>query len=173
MEDEIIIRLAAETDTIGIESVARCTWNTTYASIILPELQERLLGRNYSSDALEEAITQKHSWFFVATVREEVIGYAQFVMREREDRSGELSRIYVLPKWQREGIGALLLAKGLASLAQEGIVHLFVIVEKDNPIGRRFYEKHGFHQVKEFTVELPEQNLSLVEYRLDEMQRAG
>ena len=111
MEDEIIIRLAAETDTIGIESVARCTWNTTYASIILPELQERLLGRNYSSDALEEAITQKHSWFFVATVREEVIGYAQFVMREREDRSGELSRIYVLPKWQREGIGALLLAK--------------------------------------------------------------
>ena len=173
METEIIIRLAVETDTVGIENVARCTWNTTYANIISPELQERLLGRNYAPDALVEAFSQKHSWFFVASAREEIIGYAQFVMREGEDRSAELSRIYVLPKWQREGIGALLLTKGLASLAQEGITHLFVVVEKDNPIGRRFYEKHGFCQVKEFTVELPEQNLSLVEYRLEEMQRTA
>lgn len=173
MEDKIIIRSAVATDAVGIESVAQRTWNSTYASIILPENQERLLGRYYAPAALEEVIAQERSWFFVATAKEAIIGFAQFILREGEDGSGELSRIYVLPEWQRVGIGGLLLAEGLASLAQEGVERLFVVVEKDNPVGRRFYEKQEFRQVREFIAELAEQNLSLLEYWLDVMRRAG
>lgn len=173
MENEITIRPAVASDATGIERVARRTWNATYANIILPENQERLLGRWYAPAALQEAIALERSRLFVATLRETAIGFAQFFVRAGEDRNGELSRIYVLPEYQRAGIGGRFLAEGIAFLTQAGVAHLFVVVEKDNPIGRRFYEKHGFLLVREFTTELPEQTLSLLEYRLDEISWSG
>ena len=114
-----------------------------------------------------KSITLEGSWFFVAWTQGEVIGYAQFFMRPGEDKSGELPRIYVLPEWQKKGIGSLLLQEGLFALKQAGAVHLFVTVEKDNLIGRRFYEKQGFTQSREFMYELAGLELPMVEYRLD------
>jgi len=172
MGHAIVIRPAVAADAVGIERVARRTWNATYKGIILPANQERLLGQYYSPTALEEAIAQERSWFFVATANEEVIGFAQFVLQE-EGRRAQLTRIYVLPEWQRQGVGGRLLGEGLAVLMSEGVEWLLVVVEKDNAIGRRFYEKQGFCQEREFVAELPEQNLALLEYRLDVMQRAG
>jgi ribosomal protein S18 acetylase RimI-like enzyme len=173
MVDKIIIRPADAGDAAGIERVARRTWNSTYANIILPENRQRLLDRFYSPAALEQAVAQNRSWFFVATQQEEIIGFAQFLAREEEEKSGELSRIYVLPEWQRVGVGGRLLGEGLAALAQEGVERILVAVEKDNLIGRRFYEKKGFRQAGEFLTELLEQKLCLVEYSLNMIHRAG
>jgi ribosomal protein S18 acetylase RimI-like enzyme len=173
MEKEAIIRRAITTDTTAIENIARRTWQSTYSGIIRPENQELLLRRNYAPDALEKAILQKDSWFFIASVQSEPVGFVQFIMREGEGRDGELSRIYVLPEYQRHGAGGYLLREGSAALAKEGVERLFVVVEKDNFIGRTFYEKKGFHWVREFMFELPNQSLALVEYTLDELVRAG
>lgn len=173
MEKDISIRLAVPTDATKIENVARLTWQSTYSAIISPENQERLLGRWYAPPTLNEAIIRKDSWFFVALLQSALIGFAQFILREEAQKSGELSRIYVLPEYQRFGVGGLLLNEGVASLSQKGINHLFVVVEKDNLIGRRFYEKKGFYPVREFAFELPNQNLLLVEYQLDELVWAG
>ena len=173
MKKETEIRLAVPSDTTAIENIARHTWQSTYSGIILPENQELLLGRNYAPNALENAILQKDSWFFVASVQSALVGFAQFIMRDGQSKSGELSRIYVLSEFQRFGAGGLLLRQGLVSLAKEGVERLYVVVEKDNLIGRQFYEKKGFHWVREFVFELPNQNLALVEYKLEELVRAG
>ena len=164
MEAKADVRLAVAQDAVGIGNVARRTWNDAYAGIILPENQERLLGRWYAPAALEEAIGQSESWFYVAVVQGEVIGFAQFIMRE--NGRGELTRIYVLPEWQRQGVGSGLLREGLAALSTHGAEEVFVHVEKGNARGIGFYERRGFHQVREFSVELPEQNLELLEYAL-------
>jgi ribosomal protein S18 acetylase RimI-like enzyme len=87
--------------------------------IIPDEVQERLLDSYYSPAALRESISQERSRFFVATSQGSIIGYAQFYQREGEDRIAELLRIYVLPEWQRAGIGGLLLSEGLSYLAQK------------------------------------------------------
>ena len=172
MDKEISIRLATENDVATIEKIARLTWQSTYSAIISPDNQEHLLGRNYAPSALVDAISQKDSWFFVATCQSTIIGFAQFLLRE-DKVSGELSRIYVLPEYQRYGVGGLLLKEGLTSLSGNNIARLYVVVEKDNQIGRRFYEKKGFMQVKEFVFPLKDQSLPLVEYVLDESIRAG
>lgn len=158
------VRLAVAQDAVGIGNVAQRTWNDTYVGIILPENQERLLGRWYTPAALEEAIGQSESWFYVAVVQGEVIGFAQFIVRE--NGRGELTRIYVLPEWQRQGVGSGLLREGLAALSTHGAEEVFVHVEKGNARGIGFYERRGFHQVREFSVELPEQNLELLEYAI-------
>lgn len=164
MEGETIIRLAASADVAGIENVARRTWGETYAEIVLPANQERLLGRHYSPVALEEVIAQEHSWLFVAAAGETIVGFAQFIVRE--DRNGQLTRIYVLPEWQRQGIGRRLLSAGLDVLASQGVQQLLVHVEKNNPIGVQFYKDSRFCPVREFSVDLPDQALVLLEYAL-------
>jgi len=93
-----------------------------------------------------------------------VIGFAQFMMKP--DRRGELTRIYVLPEWQRRGVGSHLLKQGLDALSTHGAEEVFVHVEKDNTKGTRFYEQRGFHPVRAFSLELPEQNLEMIEYAL-------
>ena len=158
------VRLAVAQDAVGIRNVARRTWNDAYAGIILPETQGRLLGRWYAPAALEAAIGRSESWFYVAVVQGEVIGFAQFMMRD--NGRGELTRIYVLPEWQRQGAGSHLLGEGLATLSTHGAEEVFVHVEKGNAKGTGFYERSGFHQVREFSVELPGQSLELLEYAL-------
>lgn len=54
----------------------------------------------------------------------------------------ELTRFYVDPSIRRSGIGAALLAAGLARIA--GAPALVVNVFADNQVGRAFYKKAGF-----------------------------
>ena len=62
--------------------------------------------------------------------------------------SVELTRIYVLPAAQRGGTGGRLLDAALTEFADEGLRLLTVRVERDNVVGRRFYEKLGFAEPK-------------------------
>ncbi len=162
MKANIQIRLASVQDAAGIAEVAQRTWKDTYAEIILPAIQERFLERWYTLAALGEAIGRSESWFYVAAVGEEVIGFAQFMLREAG--RGELTRIYVRPEWQRRGGGRHLLKEGLDALSTHGAEEVFVHVEKDNARGIGFYERRGFHQARAFSLEFPEQNLEMLEY---------
>jgi ribosomal protein S18 acetylase RimI-like enzyme len=103
------------------------------------------------------------SSFFVAESSGEVIGFAQFVRRSAE--SLELTRIYTLPAWQRRGVGMRLLDAWLTELAEEGLKHLTVEVERDNGNGRRFYELAGFAERRELTRDVQGYSFTLVEYR--------
>lgn len=107
---------------------------------------------------------RSESWFYVAAVGEQVIGFAQFMTRENQ--RGELTRVYVLPEWQQQGVGGRLLKQGLDALSTHGAEEAFVHVEKDNARGTGFYERSGFHPVRAFSLELPEQNLEMIEYAL-------
>lgn len=164
MKADIHIRLAGVQDAVGIADVAQRTWKDAYAGIILPAAQERFLGRWYTPAALGQAMGRSESWFYVAAVEEQVIGFAQFMMRQ--DKRGELTRIYVLPEWQRRGAGSRLLKLGLDALSTHGAQEVFVHVEKDNARGTGFYERRGFRPVRTFSLELPEQNLEMIEYAL-------
>lgn len=165
METKADVRLAVAQDAKDIALVARSSWSDAYAGIILPENQERLLARWYVPAALEEAIGQSESWFYVAVLKGEVVGFAQF-MKRRENGRGELTRIYVLPEWQRLGIGSDLLGKGLAALSTHGVKGVFVYVERGNSKGIGFYERTGFLPVRDFSVDMPDQTLELLEYEL-------
>jgi hypothetical protein len=98
---DIKIRTANLKDANGIARVARRTWEDTYASIILPVIQKRFLEQWYTPDALIKAMGLSESWFYVATYKDEVVGFAQFIMRK--ELRGELTRIYIQPEMQQRG----------------------------------------------------------------------
>jgi sugar lactone lactonase YvrE/ribosomal protein S18 acetylase RimI-like enzyme len=167
--ERAVIRRAEVRDLSKVEAVARATWRVTYAGIIPDEVQRRLLDRWYSRESLSRAIAAQGSSFFVAESSGDVIGFAQFVRRSAE--SVELTRIYVLPDRQRNGIGMRLLDAGLTEVAAEGLKQLTVEVERDNRNGRRFYERAGFAEPREVTRDVQGYVLALVEYRRPILRR--
>lgn len=61
---------------------------------------------------------------------------------ERRDKEIFLSEIYILPTFQNQGIGSLLLAQLKAEARQENLP-LQLTVLQVNQAARRFYERHG------------------------------
>src|SRR5215813_298997 len=162
-EERVMVRRAEAKDLPKVEAIARATWPAAYAGIIPDEIQRGLLDRWYSPESLHRALAVEGSSFFVAESAGDIVGFAQYVRRSAE--SVELTRIYVLPGRQREGIGTRLLNAGLAKFAEERLHQLTVAVERDNASGRRFYEKAGFGAPREFTHDVQGYVLALVEYR--------
>jgi ribosomal protein S18 acetylase RimI-like enzyme len=68
--------------------------------------------------------------------------------------------MYISPDVQSQGIGSQLLYTGIEGLS--GIKSLFVVVEKENLIGRRFYDAKGFLALNEFEEHLDGHTLQLV-----------
>jgi len=159
----VVIRRAQVADVSNVEIVARATWPVTYAGIIPDDIQRRLLDSWYSPESLRRALATPGSSLFVAESNGDVVGFAQFVRRPPD--AAELTRIYVLPDRQRDGIGMRLLDAGLTEFAGEGLKQLTVEVERDNRNGRRFYERAGFAETRELTRDVRGYVLPLVEYR--------
>jgi ribosomal protein S18 acetylase RimI-like enzyme len=156
------IRPATLADVPDIATVARHTWNVTYARSVAAHNREQFLDQAYAPQALREAISHGRGWLYVAAQAGTVVGFAQY--RRRYDAQGELVRIYVHPDHQRRGVGRTFLAIGLLAMATAGIGHCYVSAEANNTAARAFYERFGFHLHREYAHFLGDQIIRLVEY---------
>jgi ribosomal protein S18 acetylase RimI-like enzyme len=151
-------------DIPAIQNIARKTWQVTYAGLIPDHVQEQLLDWWYSTAALEGAIRARPTIFLIARVRERPVAFAQFATIS--PAAAMLSRIYVLPEYQNLRIGTLLLEIASNELKTLGIEKVLVDVERDNPVGRRFYRRKSFREVGESTADLAGQAVPLIRCEL-------
>ncbi len=161
---ELLIRPADERDVPAIQRVAREAWDETYAGFLGDFDRREIRGHMYSERALLEDIGRHTSDFFLATVDQAVVGFAELV---REGSAGEVARVAVRPAWQRQGLASRLLRRCLRTLAEQGIEEVTAGVEAEDAPARAFFEAHGFRAISSRRgqtapdVELPE--LELVE----------
>ncbi|RHW43268.1 GNAT family N-acetyltransferase [Neobacillus notoginsengisoli] len=142
---KFIIRKMKPEDTKQVQQVAKTSWNATYEGIIPQNIQERFLKSAYNDEMMERRL--EHSLMLVAEEDGKIVGFANF-SKVREGGKVELAAIYLYPEFQGKGIGTALLNEGIARL--EGIEELYINVERDNVIGKTFYEAKGFETVEEF-----------------------
>jgi len=140
-----VIRKMEQVHIKQVQDVAKTTWNATYDGIIPLEVQENFLKSAYSEESMKRRL--QHSNLFVAEVEEVVVGFANF-SSVREDGKVELGAIYIYPKYHGKGIGSALLLEGMNKL--DGVREIYINVQKDNQVGKNFYEAKGFQYVKEF-----------------------
>lgn len=137
------VREATEQDIPGIIQCAAETWHDTYEDILGPRTIAAELAEYYNQQAIANHLKRPNSTFLVAEYKSQIIGFAQAY---DHGPLVELARLYVLPHYQRKGVGSALLRKA-AEFVPAG-KKLSLNVHRDNDKARNFYEKHGFRNKK-------------------------
>ena len=172
-EQKFILRRPRPADSGRVREIARETWEATYARNVLPSNRARIVSLSYSDEALRRAFrpSKRHQWFWLAEdAAGQVLGFAETVMRPGAI-DAELTRIYVLPSVQGQGLGRALVGALLADL--RGLPpdlkppRLYLSVAADNRAAIDFYEKRGFHHSRDFQANLPGQRLEMREYMIE------
>lgn len=139
------IRKMLPEDIKDVQHVASKTWKATYAGIIPGEVQENFLTAAYSDENMEYRMN--HSLLLVAEIKGKVVGFANF-SPVNEKGEVELGAIYIYPENQGAGVGTALLNEGIILLDE--VKEIYINVERDNEIGKMFYQAKGFKPIREF-----------------------
>jgi ribosomal protein S18 acetylase RimI-like enzyme len=157
---EVFIRKMKKKDIPALQRVAKESWMATYEGIIPDEIQEIFLKREYDVHHLKWRL--RHSFFLVALVNNELVGFINFTKGARR-KHFHLYAIYLLPAYQGKQIGSLLIHRGIERLRAKKIT---LFVEEQNNQAIRFYERLGFSKVTRFQNELEGHVLYLIEMAL-------
>lgn len=141
----ISIRKMEEKDIIAILEIAVKTWHATYNGIIPIEVQNNFLKMAYNENRLNARIN--NSLFLVAEKDGILKGFANF-SELKENTKLELEAIYIDPSSQGNGMGTLLIDYVINTI--NDVKEIYLNVEKENMIGRTFYESKGFETIDEF-----------------------
>jgi len=90
---------------------------------------------------MEKAVMYNIDTCFVALINKRIIGS---VMGGFMGDKGWISRLAVLPSWQKKGIGSKLLKTVIDRLKQKGAISINLSIAKSNEDVIEFYKKHGF-----------------------------
>jgi ribosomal protein S18 acetylase RimI-like enzyme len=146
---DIKIRDFVSDDAEAVHAVAMKAWRVTYRDIYDSAYIERYVNTNYAPQqlrSLARRVAQGEIFFAVAENETGVIGFCNIGQTQQ---GVELFRIYMLPEFVGQGIGGFLLSKGEQYLRKQGFSSYFCFVHSVNEVGKRFYEKQGFHHVAE------------------------
>src|SRR5690625_953223 len=141
----IIIRKMTRKDMKQVQDIAKTTWHATYDGIIPRDIQNNFIDKAYSLQMMKQRL--KQPYFFVAEVKGKVVGFSQFTVPDQQGMT-ELVAIYLYPDYKRIGIRLAFLKEGMKHL--KDVKEIQLNVEKDNHIGRQFYESKGFSVISEY-----------------------
>jgi ribosomal protein S18 acetylase RimI-like enzyme len=145
----VVIRRAVTADIAGIRAVLAATWRDTYA-LFMPEAT--------IEKVTEAEVIRPSAYTGVATSSSnEVVG---MISAHSQGEVLHVSRVYVLPEFQRRGIGGRLMNEACRIFPEARRLHLEV--EEQNSKGRAFYRKLGFRQVETRCQEVAGTRLSVV-----------
>ncbi len=142
----VVIRNAEIEDAAGIARVRAESWRSAYRGIVPDEFLDAIDVNEWSERQrrnMEEVPDNLVS--FVAETKGLVVGWAVGGPNRDVtfDYAGELYAIYLLPEYQRRGIGLRLTAATVRWLVGEGLSSMILWVLRENHPARRFYEALG------------------------------
>lgn len=140
------IRLTQTEDAPVIAAVGQCVWIDTYATEGVSPSIARYVQRELTVAKMAEVIT-RHT-VPVVEYEKNAVGYA--VLLEDEGAECEIESLYVLPKFQRKGVGKLL----LAYLQKLRPGRLWLSCWERNAPALAFYRLNGFTEYGEMYFEL-------------------
>lgn len=138
----MFVRTAGEPDLERIRALLVETWHATYDPIYGPERVAGIVADWHSLVALKARLSKPRSEFLVADDGATLAGMA---FAEQFDRIVLLRQLYVLPAFQRQGVGKMLLDEVTGCFPEADTMRLEV--EEANVRALAFYERQGFARV--------------------------
>ena len=134
------IRPATKSDSENISAIAIAVWVDTYATEGVRSNISKYVFNNFSINKINEEISLKN--VLVVELENHLLGYAIYV---ESSESTEIETIYVLPKFQYQGLGKSLLIE----IRNKTLYPLRLTCWENNSEAILFYQSQGFIQVGE------------------------
>lgn len=154
-----MIRVAVQEDIPAIQQIAATSWSYTYEGIIPEAIQQQFISQAYAEEWLQHRLNE--TIVYVVMEAEQVVGFVNVKPLEQPGHY-ECLALYLQPTVFRKGYGTKLLQHVIKDFSIESMT---LIVEKDNKIGRSFYEAFGFEEVQQFEEDFLGHSLQSVEMR--------
>ena len=136
------VRSATERDLPAISKLLSETSHATYDALYGAEKIDEMTAKWHSVPALKANLARKNSEFLVADNGKVIGGMAYAAMSATLHETAVLHQLYVLPAYQRQGVGRDLFAELETCFPYAGQMRLEV--EENNAKAIAFYEAHGF-----------------------------
>ncbi len=130
----IIIRTAKYEDAGNIAALGQCVWIDTYATEGVRESLSKYVIAQFAPDSIRDLLASKK--VIVAEVAGHLVGY---VVLNAGTAATEIDNLYVLPRFQRRGIGRTI----IAHISKE-YSHLWLSCWEQNQNALGFYTSIGF-----------------------------
>lgn len=145
---EILIRPWRKEDFPAVRRILWESWLAAYSSFI-PEADLRTyLETTYQIASLSHLYESAFIHGFIGEADGEPVGFARTQFHKNENRL-YLASLYLLPSFQRMGIGGRLLRAAEEKALEYGLTELWVGVMVQNEAAGRWYERKGFGFVRE------------------------
>ena len=137
---DLVIRDAEAADLPAVRALLVETWHATYDGIYGWQRVAEITNAWHSLENLAAQLGRDQGSFLVALMGDEIVGTAS--ARREPDHAALLTRLYVLPSHQGQGVGHTLLQVALACFPDAPVARLEV--ESQNEPAITFYERMGF-----------------------------
>jgi ribosomal protein S18 acetylase RimI-like enzyme len=142
------IRPATPDDAASLAALSIEVWLGTYIREGVNAFFAEYALSTFTKAAFEAHLAAPTEQFFVSENRVGIDGYIRFtsgsVAPGLPNLTFELTTLYIQPRHQGRGLGAALLAHGLAGCDRHGAGAAWLAVNSENPGAIAFYERHGF-----------------------------
>lgn len=141
-------------DLHELRDLSISTFYETFAPMNTAEDMENYLATSFDEAKFRRELSDSNTEFFFVYSGEELAGYMKLneapSQSDVNDKTSlEIERIYVLSKYQSEGLGALLMDKAISIAKERGKEYIWLGVWEKNEKALAFYKKHGFHKIGE------------------------
>jgi ribosomal protein S18 acetylase RimI-like enzyme len=109
-----------------------------------------MLEKFYSTASLNKQMKNNH-YFFLALLNYSPVGFASFSCKDGS--TYKLQKLYVLPEFQKSGVGKKLLETVETVAKSMGAEKLQLNVNRENK-ARGFYEKNKFRRITEEDIDI-------------------
>jgi len=146
MGKTIKIRKAIESDAIKIAAMGACVWVDTYATEGVSDKIARFILSEFTEENILKILRDKT--VFVASSNVNLMGY--IVLGPESNNTIEIETLYILPKYQRAGIGSKLVQMA----TKLPVKSIWLSVWELNHTAIDFYSKIGFRETGELYFDL-------------------
>ncbi len=166
----VTIRLAASDDADLLSDLNCRTWIATYRGALPPAaLEQGIIEREGWRDLIARGLSltgERDSQVLLADCDGQPAGFAWAGLARASHGvwDGEVYMLYVLPEWQKRGVGRALLSECARHLVRRGLFDLGAWCVAGNANGRGFYRAMGGELSEQRNITMAGAKVPLVGY---------
>lgn len=150
-----------------IAEIYRDTFKATHQEVVTDSFIQALTYENALS-RLERIFNniEYRPFCYVIEKENNILGFAigSFAINSPYGYEGELMMLYILPAYQRLGIGRLLVQSVAKHFETNNVKSMFVGSFKNNRLARKFYESLGAVKIDEYIDKINGENFPIIIY---------